>query len=371
MAWTRVQHTFAEASAKAFASNVTSGNLLICSVNNQTQGTTVTGIADSQGSYTAIVSNSSAAAGYAAMYYRLATATGADTVTITWSGTALNPNISIEEWSGNKSSSPVDKSTSAVGNTGTAASSGATATLTNAADLAFGYISCNGAITVVGSGWTGAIDSPAGNDNLPEFQILSTTTGIAATATVTSANPWVALVAAFLPAGGAVNLGTCAMQFKAGITNAKLQARLKLLDQFTLGITTAKLQVRLSVSDLFHFGITPAPVLNPGGPINLGTVNMQFLVGISQAKLKALLQAALQMQFGMTPAPKIKAVLNVNHQFKFGVTHAQVTVKMTSGMVMHIGISPAPALQGGGPGVLLRYYFGDGLGIHRENVQEP
>lgn len=333
MAWTRVQHTFSDpvgalTNTLAFGSNVTSGHLLIVSVNNQTSTHTAT-VADSQGAYTQAVTNNSAAAGYGAIFYRLATATGANTVTVTWSLISVLPNISIEEWSGNAASAPLDKTASAVG-TVTAVSSGATATLTNAAELAYGYIFSSGTLTAVGSGWTGAIDAPAGNDNIAQYQILAATTGIAATATEQSGTfTTVAMVATFLPAaGGTTSLGTAAIATK--------------------------------------WGITPAPAVRV-----LLKSTIQFTIGISPAKLQDLMQAALVAHFGIANAPRIQSVLSSSIQFKAGVTTAQVKTMLKGAIVAHFGIvsasGAAPTLGGGGTGpvVGVSFYFTDGTGYHR------
>src|SRR5258708_6296277 len=141
MAWANVQNTVgnpvaATTTALAFGSSVTSGNLLVVSFTTVDTTNTVSSVTDTVGSTWAlasgpIVANSTQTSW---IYYALANASGANTVTVHWSGTATAPNIFVAEFSGNATSSPRDKFTSSA-NTGTAAiTSGSTATLTNAAD---------------------------------------------------------------------------------------------------------------------------------------------------------------------------------------------------------------------------------------------
>lgn len=113
--------------------SVTSGNCLI--VVTASDSNTSSTAADSQGSYTqAVTANEPLAPGTANILSRAATATGANTVTVT---NANGSAMVISEWSG--ISCTLDKTASAVNSSVSTFSTGTTATTTTATELVLSW----------------------------------------------------------------------------------------------------------------------------------------------------------------------------------------------------------------------------------------
>ena len=120
-------------------------------------------------------------------------AANANTVTVTFNGSAAAADIRILEYSGIATTSPLDVTAAATGSS-TSASSGA-ATTTNANDLIFGADLTVTTTTGAGSGFTSRIITVPDSD-VAEDRIVTATGSYAATAS-TSPGAWIMQMAAF------------------------------------------------------------------------------------------------------------------------------------------------------------------------------
>jgi hypothetical protein len=182
-----------------FSSNVTTGNLLVvvaADINVLVPGFT---ISDSQGnSYTSLARIDNAAGPSASqLFFAVANATGANTVTITDS--SGSPQLAIHEISG---VSTIDQNTSATG-IGNAQDSGPVTT-TTAAEFLLGYsvdILVSGLTLSVGVGWSQA--EKLGIAFITEFQVVAATGTFNATTSTTvgknGTNHWIAQIVTFKP----------------------------------------------------------------------------------------------------------------------------------------------------------------------------
>jgi hypothetical protein len=131
-----------------------------------------------------------------AIYYAaniVGAAANANTVTVTFNGSAAAADIRILEYSGIATTSPLDVTAAATGSS-TSASSGA-ATTTNANDLIFGADLTADTTYGAGSGFTSRMITVPDSD-IAEDQIVTATGSYSATASV-SAAPWIMQMAAF------------------------------------------------------------------------------------------------------------------------------------------------------------------------------
>ena len=130
----------------------------------------------------------------------VAAAEGTNTVTVTFSTAATNPDIRILEYGGADPNNPVDVTAAANGNS-TSTSSGAVTT-TNATDLLFGANLVYTLTTGPGNGFTGRVlTSPDGD--IAEDRMVSVAGSYAATAPLNQSGPWVMQMVAFrTPSGG-------------------------------------------------------------------------------------------------------------------------------------------------------------------------
>jgi hypothetical protein len=131
----------------------------------------------------------------------LAATTGAQTVTMTFSG-GTNPTYSeLYIWEGAGLTGPtVDKHVRA-GGSGANADSGSTGTLSAAVELAVAYGTSSGSFTAGGSGWTNATISPLGS--LGEEQVTAATTALNGTGTAGAGDNWDMMCLTFMSAPSA------------------------------------------------------------------------------------------------------------------------------------------------------------------------
>jgi hypothetical protein len=123
---------------------------------------------------------------------------GATTVTIQLSGTPTFGEAFVEEWSGIDTVSPLDQKNKATASSNSPSSGNVTTTI--ASELAWGYIIPNSGTLTVGSSWIKATQNAGGGD-LSEYQILTSTSTLAATATRTPTDAWTAQIVTFKGAG--------------------------------------------------------------------------------------------------------------------------------------------------------------------------
>jgi hypothetical protein len=161
---------------------------------------TVSSVKDSEGNvYTLAVGptqNSTNGLSQAIYYAKniAAAPAGANTVTVTFSGAAAYPDIRILEYSGVSLTGPVDITSSGTGNS--ASSSTTAVTTTNANDLLFAANMVYTTTTSSGTGFTSRIITVQDSD-IAEDRFVTATGSYSATATLSSAGPWVMQMVAF------------------------------------------------------------------------------------------------------------------------------------------------------------------------------
>ncbi|TAL41702.1 MAG: hypothetical protein EPN91_10020, partial [Salinibacterium sp.] len=191
--------------ALAFTGAQSAGNLNVVVIGWNDTTATVTAVTDSKGNaYTRAVGPTTYSGQLSqSIYYAKNIATAAantNTVTVQFSVPAIYPDIRILEYSGLDPSNPVDVTAGASGSSATS-NSGAVTT-TNANDLLVGANMVATLTSGAGTGFTSRIiTSP--NGDIAEDRIVTATGSYSATATLTSAGPWVMQMVA-LKAGGAV-----------------------------------------------------------------------------------------------------------------------------------------------------------------------
>lgn len=193
----------------AYSSNVTAGNLLIVLAGSlDLAGGATFAVSDTQGNaYSSLaLVDGNPAGGRAQIFFAIAKATGANSVTLTTA--SATPQLAIHEFSG--VSSTLDASHSAAG-AGTSQDSGPAATAFPS-ELLFGFslhvMTGSGSVTV-GAGWTQAenlINAPNIGGILTEFQTVSATGTFNATSTSSGgkgfSDQWLAEIATFVASAG-------------------------------------------------------------------------------------------------------------------------------------------------------------------------
>jgi hypothetical protein len=132
-----------------------------------------------------------------AIYYSaniVGAAANANTVTVTFNGSAMYPDIRILEYSGLDPNSPLDVTAAAMGSSGSAGSGAATTTYAN--DLIFGANLTATYTTGAGAGFTSRVITTPDGD-IAEDRIVTATGSYAATAPTSPAGPWIMQMAAF------------------------------------------------------------------------------------------------------------------------------------------------------------------------------
>jgi hypothetical protein len=128
--------------------------------------------------------------------------TSSDTITATYPSFSGISTASANEFSGLASAGAVDRTSTASGNSANP-SSGTTATTTQASEVLFGAIAYNNTPTFAAGGGYNVVGqviggSGAGQKNLyPEYQIVSSTGGYAATGTMTPGQQWWAAIVTY------------------------------------------------------------------------------------------------------------------------------------------------------------------------------
>jgi hypothetical protein len=196
--------------ALTWASNTTTGNLIIVAVS--TQLATVGTPTDSQGNtYTLINSGQvtwNTGSSDFNLYYAKNITGGAGSVTVNMSGTTgFAVNAAAREYAGLDTTAPLDQVAKATdgGAQATSVSSGATPTTTQASELVVGAVTENGGgVITVGAGFSNL--STAGTSGTYkiglEDLIVSSTGAQTATFTLTAGNSWASQAVTFKAAAG-------------------------------------------------------------------------------------------------------------------------------------------------------------------------
>jgi hypothetical protein len=164
----------------------------------------VTGVSDSvNGAWTVVLSVvNTPHTERTSMYYFANAAAGTPTVTATFSANSNYRRISIVEESGVATTTPLDKTASAIG-TSTAANSGSVTPASNGQTLAGTLQAASGGVTPGGS-WVQRVDDTV-HEVVALDQVQVSAASVALTATITSTN-WLAMIATFAaPAAGGTN----------------------------------------------------------------------------------------------------------------------------------------------------------------------
>lgn len=191
--------------SKAFASNVTLGNLIVVCAGTRSNALPSGGCSDSLGNtYSqAVVSSNSQGSytRYAAIYYAVVTAAGACTVTVTPSADGQIV-MSISEFSGCAGSSPLDVTNSGTGNSA-APSSGSVSP--NGSDLLVGAMTFDGSPSSItsDSDYTEIYAYGSASPYMGSQYRLNRSSSDAADWTLQYTRQWVAVIAAFKPSGTA------------------------------------------------------------------------------------------------------------------------------------------------------------------------
>jgi hypothetical protein len=135
------------------------------------------------------------------------TSSGHTGVVVTLSGAVSDGDVDIYEWNGIITASPLDQTSSQAGSITTSFSSGTTATLSQANEVAFGVVgvvSTTTTITGPSSPWTNEAQLVSGTDTqMSGFQQVSATTGLAYSGTYSSTSNNQACIATFKLAAAA------------------------------------------------------------------------------------------------------------------------------------------------------------------------
>jgi hypothetical protein len=175
------------------------GDLNVIAIGWNDSNVSVSAVTDTSGNaYTpALATTVQSGVGSQIIYYapNIAGATaGTNTVSVTFTGPAVFPDIRILEYSGIAVTSPVDVTTASSGNS-TSSSSGAVTT-TNANDLIIGANLVQTATTGAGSGYTSRmITSP--DADIVEDRVVTATGSYTATAPVAPSGQWIMQLVAF------------------------------------------------------------------------------------------------------------------------------------------------------------------------------
>jgi hypothetical protein len=181
----------------AYSSNEAAGSLNVVAIRVGVSGRTVTVTDNNGGSYSQAVNRVQTTDGHELfLFYAPNVNSGGCTVTVSISGAATTIRFTISEYSGVATSSPLDKTASAQGGSGTS-DSGATATTTQAAELVIGATALGaGAALTAGTGYTLRTTAASPNKIGIEDKNVSSTGTYNATMTFSSDN-WSCAVATF------------------------------------------------------------------------------------------------------------------------------------------------------------------------------
>jgi fibronectin type 3 domain-containing protein len=184
--------------AVAFTSAQTAGNLNVVAIGWGETTRTISSVTDSKGNSYVLAApltrNTNGGLSHAIYYAKniAAAAAGTNTVTVTFSGGASDPDLRILEYRGADASTPVDVTSTGTGS-GTTSTTPAVTT-TTPSDLLFAANVVTTKSTAAGTGFTSRIITPDGN--IAEDRMVTAVGSYTATATLNSGQ-WIAQVVAF------------------------------------------------------------------------------------------------------------------------------------------------------------------------------
>jgi hypothetical protein len=177
----------------ALSTNQTAGNLNIVVVSWTGVATNVSSVVDNGGKTYTLAGTVTSAAGNLrqSVYYTAAAAGAGRTVTVTFTGAAISPGVRVLEYSG---VTTLDRSGTASGTTSPATVTAGGLITTAANELVFAAAATTSTVTAAGSGYTSRISSAntIAEDKIATAILTSLfSTGMTATATVTTPASWV------------------------------------------------------------------------------------------------------------------------------------------------------------------------------------
>lgn len=192
----------------AFTGSVTAGNLIVVHAGRHNTAGSTLSVSDNKGnSYSMAVGPTTLGNGRAYIFYSVVDTGGTNfIITITASASSIHT-AAAAEYSGVATSTPLDQIAAATGN-GTAASSGATPTTTQANELIMGMVYSPPNVPTISAGATftfrvNRVNNSRGSILLEDKNVTSTGTQTA-TGTISATNDWIAQCATFKEAGAAV-----------------------------------------------------------------------------------------------------------------------------------------------------------------------
>jgi hypothetical protein len=182
----------------SFSSNNAAGNLIVIALDWDNQAVNVLSVTDAKGNvYTAAAPPVNGAGNLSSwrdqMFYAKNIGAGANTVNVEFSG-SVHSELYIHEYSGADTNSPLDVTTSSVGNSSTANSGSKTTNFPN--ELVFGY--CQASTVNCNQGANFAARQ-TDNGNLSEDMIATSTGSYSASSNLGGSNDWVMSMATFKP----------------------------------------------------------------------------------------------------------------------------------------------------------------------------
>jgi len=173
----------------------TAGNLNIVAVGWNDTTSTVSSVSDSRGNtYTQAGTTISGTGMRQAIYYAKNVTAGSNSVTVVFNQAAAYVDVRILEYSGLDTTSPLDVTAGAAGNSASPSSGAATTTSSN--ELIFGAGMTASAYSAAGAGFTSRIITSPDKD-IAEDQLGSSAGSYSASAPLSSSSAWVMQMATF------------------------------------------------------------------------------------------------------------------------------------------------------------------------------
>jgi len=174
------------------------GNMNVVAVGWNDTTASVKSVTDSLGNTYSLAAGPTAGTALTqSIYYAPNIHSGSNTVTVTFTQAAVFPDVRVLEYSGLATTSPLDASAGASGNSTNSSSGSATTKFSS--ELIFGANTVFTATAGPGSGFTSRIITADGN--IAEDEIVSATGSYSATAPLSPGGPWVMQMCTFKAAG--------------------------------------------------------------------------------------------------------------------------------------------------------------------------
>ena len=251
----------------AFGSATTTGNLIVVSIsvyNGSGALNSVTAVTDSAGNtYTRQASKARINGLIEIEVWAASNITGASGMTVQVTAGVLDINVIAQEFSGAKTSSPLDQTASGNGNSSSLAS-GTTATLSGPSEIVIGAFASDVSLTfTVGSGYSN-LDQKSSilTSVMMESLVASSTAGQQATATMSGSSDYAGVVVTFLSSSSNLtSTKTSVSRISASVTSTKtsvsrIQKSLTSTQTSVSRISKGLNSTKTSVSRISNTGLT-------------------------------------------------------------------------------------------------------------------